>query len=511
MAKCRHYPNCDLDAWESTERTGFNDCILHSSRRYKNRKDFNAALKTHREKGSDDFTEFVFPCLADFRGAVFSKRASFANAVFFKEADFSSATFTEDADFSRVTFLPGALFMGATFLKKADFEFASFAVPSRGSFVIPASVLEHHYEILRLRRTAEWRKKLESDVERNAYLDWLLDTPAFFGGAKFCEESDFQRACFAAAVFAETVFKKKVLFNTAQFRGGTDFSFATFEGGADFRGGSFQGETLFHAGKFLGKTIFSPERLPTDSHNVVIDHVDTELMFSDAQIDFTEVTIEPRDAVIFRDADFKKCKFQDTDVREIEFTGVKWPKLGSRLVVYDEIAPLPRLGDQSIDVLMPDIRSRSLFRIERLYRQLKQNYEERRDHERVSDFHYGEKEMRRRNLQTAFMLRFFLTLYWLLSGYGERYLRPLIAAAAVLIASTFLYLKLGLSPKDGGLSLALTNTSDWLRAGHYSFRVMTLLKPDDLLPSESSRWVNTVQSIIGPCSSASSPWHCASA
>jgi hypothetical protein len=122
---------------------------------------------------------------------------------------------------------------------------------------------------------------------------------------------------------------------------------------------------------------------------------------------------------------------------------------------------------------------------------------ERGDHERVSDFHYGEKEMRRKNRLTAPALRFFLTLYWLLSGYGERYLRPLISAAVLLVVSTFLYLTLGLHPK-GAPPLVARSASDWLEAIHYSFRVMTLLKPDDLIPEKSAQWINTVQSIFGP-------------
>src|SRR5207247_7719253 len=98
-------------------------------------------------------------------------------------------------------------------------------------------------------------------------------------------------------------------------------------------------------------------------------------------------------------ADLRRCKFQDTDVREVELTAIKWPKIGNRVVVYDEIAPPPDFENFKIDVSVAEFRVQSLFRIERLYRQLKQNYQERGDHERVRDFHYGEKEMRRRNPQ----------------------------------------------------------------------------------------------------------------
>ncbi len=201
--------------------------------------------------------------------------------------------------------------------------------------------------------------------------------------------------------------------------------------------------------------------------------------------DFRDVIIDPLDVLIFRDADLSKCRFLDTDVRETEFAGVIWPKIGRRQIVYDE---------SRIQGLEPFL----LIRIERLYRQLKQNYEDRRDHERVSDFHYGEKEMRRKNPDTPLGQRFFLTLYWALTGYGERYLRPLVSAALLLVISTLLYLLLGLFPKGGWVPLELGSVVNWGRGFHYSFRVMALLKPEDFVPSEVGQWVNTIQSILGP-------------
>ena len=64
---------------------------------------------------------------------------------------------------------------------------------------------------------------------------------------------------------------------------------------------------------------------------------------------------------------------------------MKWPEIGGRFRVYDE------------DVELSDGETRPWALIEQLYRQLKQNYEDRRDYERARDFHYGEEEMRRKN------------------------------------------------------------------------------------------------------------------
>ena len=82
--------------------------------------------------------------------------------------------------------------------------------------------------------------------------------------------------------------------------------------------------------------------------------------------------------------------------------------------------------------------------IEQVYRQLKQNHEDRKDYERASDFHFGEKEMRCKNPDTLVGLRFWLNFDWLVSGYGERWFRALFWTAVVLVFTTFSYLKWGL-------------------------------------------------------------------
>ncbi len=139
--------------------------------------------------------------------------------------------------------------------------------------------------------------------------------------------------------------------------------------------------------------------------------------------------------------------------------------------------------------------------IEQLYRQLKQNYEDRRDYERARDFHFGEKEMRRKNPKTPKALKILLWIYRLVAGYGESASRVFISAVVLLAAFAFLYLFFGIFPKDEP-TLAWTNPSDWPKALLYSFRVMTLLKPDELQPINDAKLIHTliytIQSIAGP-------------
>jgi hypothetical protein len=110
------------------------------------------------------------------------------------------------------------------------------------------------------------------------------------------------------------------------------------------------------------------------------------------------------------------------------------------------------------------------------------------------DFHYGEKEMRRQNPDTTWGLWFFLWLYRLFSGYGEQFRPPLLWAGLLFVLSTVGYMWWGLRLKDGSSNLAWTdpwvNPWDWLRAAHYSFQVMTLLKPDDWVPLRYAKVIN---------------------
>jgi hypothetical protein len=240
-------------------------------------------------------------------------------------------------------------------------------------------------------------------------------------------------------------------------------------------------------------------------------------IFADAEVDFRETILEPLDALIFRDADLRSCRFQGTDLRKALITEVVWPEtidrcLGFKIrrkAVYDEsflqgaeshvLAFLRSFLPGSFWLTGKEPPTQSWPHVERLYRELKQNYKDRREYVRASDFHYGRKEMLRKNPETNKALRFLITLYWLVSGYGERWIRPLIWAAVVLLLCALSYLCLGLNPKSEGPVLRGDNGPDWLEALLYSFRVMTLLKPDDFAPvGLAGKLVYAFQSLAGP-------------
>jgi hypothetical protein len=83
-----------------------------------------------------------------------------------------------------------------------------------------------------------------------------------------------------------------------------------------------------------------------------------------------------------------------------------------------------------------------------------------------------------------------------MSGYGERYLRPLFWTFLLLLASSFGYLESGIVFEEKILSGE--NISDLLATAHYSVQVMALIKPTGWKLLGYSQVIHTVQRIMGP-------------
>jgi uncharacterized protein YjbI with pentapeptide repeats len=463
---------CGPNAVDPRERTpGEGLCILHSKDPAKDRQAFTGALAEHRKAVGDIFREFVFPDGLSFHGtsfrgearfdfATFSSRAIFDGATLHGEAHFGHATFNGDAIFTSATFNGRAVFAGATFHGTAHFREAT--CNGKADFDIATfNAMAVFIQTTFSREASFWRAAFSREAH---FYRGTFSGGATFFGATFGGEADFDRAAFGAAVlFSAVRFLRGAKFAASSFAcGPVDFSYAAFHGRMAFSGGGEEGGVpvpLFSGRNGAG-----------------------------VEVDFRQVDIAPPDALILRDADLRKCQFAGTELRKAELTGVRWPGIPGqrREGVYDELLqrerPTPRGWEH----------------VERLHRELRVNYEDRRDYTRASDFHIGEKEMRRCNPNTPRLLRYLLTLYWLASGYGERYLRPLVCATLLLLASTMGYLALGVHPEKADALLGWANHWDWLRAAHYSLAVMCLLKPTDLVPVGFAKVVYTIDSLLGP-------------
>lgn len=352
--------------------------------------------------------------------------------------------------------------------------------------------------------------------------------PADFRRAKF-SEADFRGALFTAlADFAEATFTGKVDFSKAIFTGLADFSGATFReralywattfGEADFSGANLK-KADFTVATFKGRTQFVGATFSGPARFVRINARGKELrlVFSG---EFGDLTLDQEAALLFQDVSLERVRFAGTDVASLTFRNVVWHpchspvpawlinklpsrwqgRFGGRQAVYEEILlreRAPKFWDlflkygwksarRLIEAKSERLRQEDYARVEELYRGLKLNYGKAGDFKQVGDFHFGEMEMHRRASAGRRWVSWY-SIYWALSGYGERPLRAVICLAGLILglAALFFWLEPKIAGGWGGLRDAL----------FYILAQATFQRPDWFKPETS--WGKLIR-IISP-------------
>lgn len=117
--------------------------------------------------------------------------------------------------------------------------------------------------------------------------------------------------------------------------------------------------------------------------------------------------------------------------------------------------------------------------LSRAYRDLKSAYEDNKDYIYASDFHFAEKELRRINHEVPRHTRFQLQLYWLVSGYGERVLRPIWWFLAIWLLGALPYYLWGTPSQNEKASISVQTTTK-------SHCAAELRQCDHAVPTEGS-------------------------
>lgn len=468
MGKCKHHGVCGLE--DANQPDGYL-CILHSPDLYKGQDNFRKALETHckKEKGSTNFGRMVFPYQIDFNRATFSERADFSRTEFKKGAIFDGVTFGKGADFALAKFFEDATFVETTFSGYAWFNKTVFA--GEADFW-DANLVKANFTEAKFGTNTHFRLTKFSDATR-------------FHQTEFKGEAHFSDASFDGIVlFSSITFPEDALFDSARFIERASFRRVSFKKDANFTRAIFskEGESLgtdfnkianFADARFLGPTMFTG----SNGNPVFL-----------GEAIFTKVISNPGDALRFIEADLSRCRFLGTDVRKVHFLGVRWARIGVRDGIYDEIAPQLQ-GEEH-----------PWAHIEELYRQLKQNCEDRRDYERAGHFHVGEKEMRLRNPATRLDLRILLALYKGISGYGENYRRPLFWLLVLLLLTSSTALVHGLSMETGNQVMLLSRKSwsHWGWALLYGLETLVHLPAREFTASGFGRVVSSLAGVFGP-------------
>jgi len=469
MGKCKHHGVCGLE--DANQPDGYL-CILHSPDLYKGQDNFRKALETHckKEKGSTNFGRMVFPYQINFYRVTFSEWADFSWTEFKKGAIFDGVTFQKGANFALAKFFEDATFVKTTFSDYAWFNKALFA--GEANFW-DASFSRADFRGAKFEKNTEFGSAKFSDATR-------FHQTEFKGEAHFSDASFDGIVLFSSITFPEDAlfdsarFIEQASFRRVSFTKDANFTRAIFSKEGEFLGTDFNKIANFADARFLGPTIFTG----SNGNPVFL-----------GEAIFTKVISNPGDALRFIEADLSRCRFLGTDVRKVHFLGVRWARIGGRDGIYDEIAPQVH-GEEH-----------PLAQIEELYRELKQNYEDRRDYERAGDFHVGEKEIRLRNPKTDRYLKLLLALYKLVSGYGENYRRPLLWLGILWVYTSTSLLAGGLTMQrsNESLLLSLNSLPHWGWALLYGLKTIFHLPANDFAPEGLfGHIIHALASILGP-------------
>lgn len=121
-------------------------------------------------------------------------------------------------------------------------------------------------------------------------------------------------------------------------------------------------------------------------------------------------------------------------------------------------------------------------RMANVYRSLRKAFEDSKFEAGAGDFYYGEMEMRRHSAETPHAERWILTVYWLLSGYGQRAARAIAALVLVIVVVGVLLALWGQPAGD---------------AARIAVGAVVLREPGAEL-TEAGQWTVMVARVLGP-------------
>jgi uncharacterized protein YjbI with pentapeptide repeats len=444
-------------------------------------------------EGIGGFQDAVFKARAWFEHATFNCGAPFDGATFAGPADFPHATFKGDARFGGATFKRGAVFFGARF-EDATFEGAidkSHADFSGATFAGRALFSDAHFE-----------------------------GRARFSGATFERDRDFGPVRVDGALALDaTVFNEPI--RLAASASMLDCSRTQFRRGADIF--VRRAVIVLDDADFAEPSMLAPWLDPVRAEESAVregrdsDEEPPPRLVSMRRTKVANLTIAG--------VDLRACRFEGAHgldrlrLERVRFAEtpsgwqrskrwrvpIRWTR---RLAIAEEHHwRAERAG--AIGWYGPEVRApsglesapRTPEQIAAMYRALRKGREDSKDEPGAADFYYGEMEMRRQGSRAqgaerpvggdgtaehegnarlagglvgdagsrpALMAeRLILWLYWLVSGYGLRASRALIALGLTVVVFAFLFDLWGFRPDRGfgrGLLFSLGSTSSLFRA-----------------------------------------------
>jgi hypothetical protein len=210
---------------------------------------------------------------------------------------------------------------------------------------------------------------------------------------------------------------------------------------------------------------------------------------------FRAAVIDKAERFSFHSTNLRPSWFLDVDAEIFDFSDVEWFRLpnGKKLTLEKEIEFLDGLR-RTPSYEQVSARS-NLRRLQRACRKLMNNAEENRDYPTANEFHYWSMELLRKE---GWWRRLGLigTLYWLLSGYGERPRRAFLVLVGMWTLFAILYVMVAGSMEHVGQAFLYSLAAMVRLTGVPAMAPLTKL----LQPSEPGlfQFLVTAEGILGP-------------
>jgi len=269
-----------------------------------------------------------------------------------------------------------------------------------------------------------------------------------------------------------TWFSGKAWFDGARFTDTASFDNAYFSGLARFDGAKCAKDMSFVETRFAGRTLMTSLQAPRldlerawFAESVEITAETAQLICTHARFD-GGLTLRTKGAVHAGGAHFGApstialapiVSLARSDVSNLVLTDVNLSGctfLGAHRLEQIRIEGFARFATpekwwQARRRILADERNGDPARVAALYRSLRKSFEDSKNEAGAGDFYYGEMEARRHSRESSIAERAILSVYWLLSGYGQRASRALATLAVVIAGVTTVLVSTG---QDFGLA-----------------------------------------------------------
>lgn len=395
-----------------TDHDGKEYCILH-------------APTEHKGTTPKKFNDLIFFIIN--KSATNDQWCDLSNTIFPWEILFSKATIGPS--------IPHIDFSNSTFKKRTTF--ADFDTKNR--FILDNSTFESSLQLHRV-----------TLGDTSSFTNIRCQEGARFRFCNFSETEGFNSATFHKEVEFIHVVSKDIDFNFATFEERLAIHFTDFLGESSFENTTFKknveliesqfNKATFKSSKFLSGAAFVRS---TFLKEVIFmqtifggDATFSNCQTSTSKLFFYELSSTQR--ITFSRIDLHNAIFLFTDLDKIKFHNVKWQLSpnGARL-----ISPIESNLDGNSDQDLRNIDEEILQDTINFYRQMKKKARDNSDDEEASLWHYSEKEMVLRRLQTYDKRPFhkkILQTYKITSRYGEdpRQAAEVLAYLLLLLLAT---------------------------------------------------------------------------